>query len=288
LRFILPLLFLCCVFSHVTNAQRFDNRAWLYFSHTNKLFSKFSLFSEAQLRMAEQLKYATATLWRGGIHYSFTKKHSAGIGYTYKGDREYNDTKGGYDYVNENRLYEQYQVEIKWGRTEFQTRARLEQRFVKEDGRRRFSQRGRLLLSVQIPISANTDFSRGWYTVLQNEIFVNVQHKEQVNNSVFDQNRLYASYGYRFNKQVDVEAGYFLWLQKADALEWRNVYQPRLKSGLALTGICTDNNRRLRCENRLLPSSFTKRCSSLRRVCNSVLPSFVSSWYCSYKRFSLM
>lgn len=219
---------MCCVFFHTTHAQRFDNRAWLYFSHTNKLFSKFSLFSEAQLRMADKLKYATATLLRGGISYNFTEKHSAGIGFTYKGDREFNDLKGGYEYINENRLYEQYQLETKLGKTEFQTRFRLEQRFVKEEGEGQFSQRSRLLLSVQIPVTTHADFSRGWYTGLQNEIFLNVQHREKVNNSVFDQNRLYASYGYRFNKQVDVEAGYFLWLQKAAALEWRNVYQVKV------------------------------------------------------------
>lgn len=211
-----------------SNAQRFDNRAWLYYSGTTKLFSDVRLFSEAQVRMADQLKYATATLLRGGINYNFTKEQSAGIGFTYKGDREYNDTKGGYDYMNENRLYEQYQVGTKSGKTELTARVRLEQRFVREKGRRQFSQRSRLLLSAQIPVNANADFSKGWYTILQNELFMNIQHTERVNNSVFDQNRLYASYGYRFNKQVDLEMGYFLWLQKEDSLEWRNVYQLKI------------------------------------------------------------
>lgn len=223
------LLFIChLIILTSATAQRFDNRAWLYYSGSTKLFSNLSFFSEAQLRMADQLKYATATLLRVGINYSFNKKHSAGAGFTYKGDREFNDTKGSYDYINENRLYEQYQLETPFGKTEFTTRVRLEQRFVWEERQRQFSQRSRLMLSAQIPVSANTDFSRGWYAILQNEIFINVQHKERVNNSLFDQNRLYTSYGYRFNKNIDLEAGYFLWLQKSEELEWRNVYQVKV------------------------------------------------------------
>jgi hypothetical protein len=214
-----------CFLLFTSHAQRFDNRAWLYYSGTTKLVSNFSFFSEAQLRMADQLKYATATLLRGGINYNFTKTHSIGIGFTYKGDREFNNLEGKYDYINENRLYEQFQLDKELGKIEFTTRVRLEQRFIREEGQRQFSQRSRLMLSAQIPVSANTDFSRGWYTILQNEIFINVQHKEQVNNNVFDQNRLYASYGYRFGKHLDVEAGYYLWLQKEENLEWRNVYQ---------------------------------------------------------------
>jgi hypothetical protein len=36
----------------------------------------------------------------------------------------------------------------------------------------------------------------------------NVQHKERINNSFFDQHRPLVALGYRFNKHVDAEFGY--------------------------------------------------------------------------------
>jgi hypothetical protein len=229
---LLRLLFLVILCScHFAHAQRFDNRGWIYLSHTNKIVSHFDFFGEAQLRSWDKVEYITATLLRAGINYHLSKKHSIGAGYTYKGDREANEQKGRYDYMNENRAYEQYIFQTKFGKTEWQTRARLEQRFVREDGQRQFSQRGRLQLTAQIPVFANKDFSQGWYTILQNEIFLNIQHKDRVNESLFDQNRLYVSYGYRFNKHIDLELGYYVWTQKEDALEWRNVYQLKVTTG---------------------------------------------------------
>lgn len=217
--------FIAILYCFMVTAQRFDNRSWIYLSQTTKLFSKFSLLTEEQLRSEDQVKYVAATLLRVGLNYKLSEKHSIGAGYTYKGDREYNSQKGMYDYMNENRTYQQYQFDTKSGRTELQLRARLEQRFVRENGVRDFSQRTRLLLGAQIPIWANKDFSKGWYVVLQNEVFTNVQHPEKVNNNFFDQNRLYTSYGYRFSKHIDAELAYMLWTQKDEETEQRNVYQ---------------------------------------------------------------
>jgi hypothetical protein len=48
----------------------------------------------------------------------------------------------------------------------------------------------------------------GFYAAVQNEIFLNVQNKQNINNSLFDQNRIYGAIGYRFNPKVDLETGY--------------------------------------------------------------------------------
>lgn len=222
------LLFLFIALVVGANAQRFDNRGWIYLSQTTKLFNKFSLLTEEQLRSEDKIKYVAATLLRAGINYKLTGMHSIGTGYTYKGDREYNQGRKQYDYMNENRAYEQFQFDTKQGRTEWQLRARLEQRFVRENGVRNFSQRSRLLLGAQVPLWANKDFTKGWYVVLQNEVFTNVQHAEKVNNNFFDQNRLYTSYGYRFGKHINAELAYMLWTQKEDETEQRNIYQIKL------------------------------------------------------------
>jgi hypothetical protein len=48
----------------------------------------------------------------------------------------------------------------------------------------------------------------GIFAALQNEVFLNLQHKDQLNGKVFDQNRAYLALGYRFSKKFDLEAGY--------------------------------------------------------------------------------
>ena len=104
-------------------------------------------------------------------------------------------------------------------------RARLEQRWVMEEANN-FSQRGRLFLSAQIPLIADTAFNKGPYLGVQNELFLNIQHKDKVNNSAFDQNRAFTSLGYRFSKKMDAELGYLFWYQKEmNASYRRNVIQ---------------------------------------------------------------
>ena len=51
-------------------------------------------------------------------------------------------------------------------------------------------------------------FTKGMFAALQNETFFNLQNKDQLNGSFFDQNRVYIAAGYRFSKKVDIEAGY--------------------------------------------------------------------------------
>ncbi len=57
-------------------------------------------------------------------------------------------------------------------------------------------------------LTKTPEFSKGWYAGIQNEVFLNAQNKENINDSFFDQNRVYAGLGYRFSKKIDLEAGY--------------------------------------------------------------------------------
>jgi len=59
-----------------------------------------------------------------------------------------------------------------------------------------------------IPLAQKVSFKPGVFAAIQNEIFLNIQNKSNINNSVFDQNRIYVAIGYRFNPKVDLEAGY--------------------------------------------------------------------------------
>ncbi|WP_374951465.1 DUF2490 domain-containing protein [Mucilaginibacter sp.] len=218
------ILFLLLSFAGVGYGQSVKNVGWFFNSNTHKISNKFDLLTDVQLRSADRFAYLNTLLLRGALSYNITGKHSVAFGYAYKGDWEHEN--GERTYSPENRIYEQYLYDFKAGKVEINARFRLEQRFVKEEGSTNFSQRARAFISAQIPLVADTGFTKGVYTGIQNEIFLNVQHKDNVNNSTFDQNRSFVSLGYRFNKLIDAEFGYMYWYQKEeDTNSKSNVWQ---------------------------------------------------------------
>jgi hypothetical protein len=194
-----------------TNGQTIENGGWLFLSHTQKISDKFDILADLQLRTADQYRYWQNLLARSALSYNITKKHSVALGYAYLGGREKADE--GLEYSKESRIYQQYQFSFQHKRKEFSFRGRFEQRFVREK-ELNFSQRARVFASIQAPIAANEDFSQGLYIKVQDELFLNVQHKGRINGSLFDQNRPYAALGFRASKKLDFETGYLRWSQR--------------------------------------------------------------------------
>lgn len=201
-----------------------ENGGWIFISHKQSISEKLDIRADFQLRSADKLSYLSGILLRAALSYNLNKQNSIALGYAYLGSWEFEqDSKTS---SGEQRIFEQYLKQQSFGKIEGSLRVRLEQRFMQEEGETNFSQRGRIFLSAQIPILANEDFSKGIYTGLQNEFFMNLQKKENVNGSFFDQNRLFASLGYRWNKKIDTEFGYMYWRQKEkQALIKRNIWQ---------------------------------------------------------------
>jgi len=170
----------------------------------------FDVLFDAQTRTADQFDYANTLLLRTALSYNLNDAHSVALGFAYKRDRE--RTGDVYEYTDENRIYEQYLHNFKIAKTEMMLRGRLEQRWVKEE-ETDFSQRARVFISAQIPLFADTTFSKGIYAGVQNEVFLNVSNKENVNGRFFDQNRTFFSLGYRWSKAIDTEIGYMYWYQ---------------------------------------------------------------------------
>ncbi|MBS7563484.1 DUF2490 domain-containing protein [Mucilaginibacter sp. Bleaf8] len=205
------------------HAQLTQNMGWLFITHQQKVNSKVNVLADVQLRSANRYAYLTTLLLRSGLSYQLTNNHSVALGYAYKGDWDHEGT--GTAYTLENRIFEQYLYKFSIGKTELNARARLEQRWVKEEVVK-FSQRARAFVSAQIPLFTDTAFTRGWYAGIQNELFVNIQHKERVNGYFFDQNRSMVSVGYRWSKKIDTELGYLYWYQReTDNAFRRNVVQ---------------------------------------------------------------
>ena len=222
LRFFLPTV--ACLFSAISLlAQTHEHTGWLFFTHTQKLSDKINLLADVQFRSADDYKYLGSLLLRGAVRYGVSKDGEVGAGYAYLGQWEEED--GDKIYSREHRSFEQYQHKVTMSRKTLNLRARLEQRFVKEE-EIKFSQRLRAYASLQIPLIANIDFTKGTYLKIQDEIFFNVQNKENVNGSVFDQHRPYIAAGYRVTKQLDLELGYLhLRQREADAIFLRHTLQ---------------------------------------------------------------
>ena len=71
-----------------------------------------------------------------------------------------------------------------------------------------YANRLRYFFRDVIPFSGKKQFAKGMFASVQNEIFVNLGDKSNVNGKFFDQNRAYISVGYRFVKSFDAEIGY--------------------------------------------------------------------------------
>jgi len=207
----LAVILFCFMQLYSFNVDAQDNGAWFFLSHTQRITNKFDILADVQLRSTDHLSYLSTLLLRTALNYNLNKQQSVALGYAHKGDWEVED--GHKIYFPEHRIYEQYLHNFKLENMELMLRGRLEQRFVKEETYQ-FSQRARLLLSAQIPLIANKDFTKGIYANIQDEVFVNVLKKENVNGSFFDQNRPYVSGGYRFSKSMDIELGYTRWFQR--------------------------------------------------------------------------
>ncbi len=148
-------------------------------------------------------------LIRPGLTYYINPKSNATVGYAYVGsfNRLPDPAKNT---LTESRIWEQYIYNLKITKAvSLQSRFRLEQRFIERQTDNIFAQRLRYFARLVVPLTKQkTAFSKGMFAAVQDEIFLNIQNKDKLNGSVFDQNRAYGAIGYRFSSKFDVEAGY--------------------------------------------------------------------------------
>lgn len=209
------LLFFIGGFQVICVAQSKPKQFWLFLTHSQKLNNHLDILADVQSRSEENLQQVNTLLLRTALNYHLNNQHSIALGYAYKGDWHEDN-----EYEYEHRIYQQYQYEFKIKRIELQLRGRFEQRFL-HTSITKFALRARGFVAAQFPIYANEDFSSGMFVGLQNEIFLNVMNRQNVNNHFFDQNRPYASLGYRFNKKIEGAIDYGL---MADQAEEKNTF----------------------------------------------------------------
>lgn len=201
-------LIICFCTIHVSLAQTVNQQSgWLGFFHSQKLSAKSGLHLDVQFRSADEFAYLRNVLVRPGYTYFFDSKKNATIGYAY--------ILTNFDVPNQNdlvehRIWQQFIVTTPIGKIPLVNRFRLEQRFIETNTDDLFAQRIRYFARAVIPFKKQEKekFTKGTFFALQNEIFLNLQNKDALNNSVFDQNRVYLALGYRLSEAVDLETGY--------------------------------------------------------------------------------
>jgi len=187
-----------------------QNSGWLFLLNNTKITNKWGAYLDVQVRSADDWANVRNFLFRPGITYYANGKNELTLGYLL--NQTFTHMDGAADNVlTEHRIWEQYVYKHKAATTIIaQHRFRLEQRFIERAGSDQlFAQRFRYFARFIIPLKKGAkNFEEGLFVALQNELFFNVQHKNELNGSLFDQNRAYVAAGYRLNKNFDIEAGY--------------------------------------------------------------------------------
>jgi hypothetical protein len=206
MRKILPILFLAFLISNSSKAQTtHQNTGWLFLMNSTKFNDKWGAHFDLQVRSSDEFKNVRNLLVRPGVTYFFNSSNNLTLGYLFT--QTYTP---GSESITENRAWEQFIRTHKIKSVNVTHRLRLEQRFIEKIAADDvFAQRLRYFVRFLIPLKKEAQlFEKGLFTAVQNEVFLNVQHKKEVNNSFFDQNRAYLALGYRLQKKIDIEAGY--------------------------------------------------------------------------------
>lgn len=198
-------------FSQLSAQTVQQNTGWFALFNATKFNSKWGLALDIQVRSADDWAYVRNTLFRPGLTYYINDRNNVTAGYALI------TTDNKVNTLLEHRIWEQYILTHKISSVFAMHRFRLEQRFIETNGPDdTFSQRFRYFFRFIQPLQKQEGgFSKGAFVALQNEIFFNLQNKDKLNGSFFDQNRAYLAAGYRFSKKIDAEIGYLNQTQKA-------------------------------------------------------------------------
>lgn len=178
---------------------------WLAWFNSARLHENWGLLSDVQLRSHDSNWGVQNTLLRLGGSYLQPNGNQWTLGYAWidtdPGNRRPSRT--------EHRYWQQYMRSHPLRNASLTHRVRLEQRDVEQlAGNRLTSHRVRYFARAVVPLPQWSAGGTGPFLALQNEVFLNVAKRENVNGRLFDQNRAYVAGGYRVSPSVDLEFGY--------------------------------------------------------------------------------
>jgi len=207
---------------------------WFAYNGTIRLNEKWSLHTELQLRRDQLISDPQQNLYRAGINYLINNKVSLRAGYALAETFNYGDiplNNLGKQFT-EHRIFQMATLNDKSGIFEFSHRFMLEQRWIgrytnatltKEDDFV-FWNRMRYMFRTNIPLKGRTITNQTPYLAFYDEILIGFG--KNVNENIFDQNRLGILLGYRISPKARIEGGYFNQIvQLSREVNGRNVFQ---------------------------------------------------------------
>lgn len=230
------LFFLYCttLFSQNSRSNEANQIGWYNYFGTFKLNDKFSIHSEYQLRRTNYITDKQQGLLRVGINYQQNSKVQFRLGYAWIETFPYGETPingMGKDFT-EHRIFQMATISDKISLLELSHRFMLEQRFVGRYSTSNLStedefpmlNRLRYMFRMQLPLKGKSIGDNTPYVAIYDEIFIGFG--PNVNENVFDQNRIGFLLGYKINHNIRLETGYInQTLQLGREVNQQNVFQ---------------------------------------------------------------
>lgn len=221
-------------FAQNTRLNDENSIGWYNYFGNFKLNNKWGVASEYQWRRNNFVTDPQQGLLRVGVNYQLQPNVQLRMGYAWIETAPYGEIPingFGKDF-SEHRAFQMLTINDNISRVEISHRFMLEQRWVgryssanlmKEDEFPLLN-RLRYMCRVQAPLKGKTVVDKTPYLVLYDEIMIGFG--KNVNENIFDQNRLGFLIGYRFNKNLRLESGYLnQTLQLGREMGNRNVFQ---------------------------------------------------------------
>jgi len=224
------------MFSYSQNTRITDKSTigWYAYTGTFNINKNWSIHTEYQWRRDNVITDWQQSLLRTGINFKVNQKLSLRAGYAWIETFGYGDipiNSFGKQFT-EHRAYQMATLNDKIGVAEFSHRFMLEQRWIgrftsadltKED-EYFFVNRLRYMHRMQIPLKGKIITDKTPYAAIYDEIILGFG--KNVNENVFDQNRLGVLLGYRFSSKVRIEGGFLSQIvQLPREVNNRNVFQ---------------------------------------------------------------
>jgi Protein of unknown function (DUF2490) len=193
-----------------------ESNVWMVYTGKYPFSGRLGIYAEAQLRRSDFLASPKQVLLRPGLVYQLTRGIEAALGYAY----QRTSPNGGFPTpipVSEHRIWEQILLQDRSAGVQLEHRYRLEHRWqsrIDSSTEPPHAQgwvqtnRARYQLRLTGPISADSLGNSTAYWAFSEEPFISFG--KQVKSNVFDQNRAFVGFGYRWSDALRVEAGYLM------------------------------------------------------------------------------
>jgi Protein of unknown function (DUF2490) len=209
--FFVPVLFFSLLsFAQNDRLSDHNNTNWIQLFGTINLDKKWSLHTEYQWRRTDVLKNWQQSLLRIGVNRKLNDQVTVHLGYGWIETFAYGDfpiaSAGTFP---EHRIYEQISFKQPIKKWTFTHRFRIEQRWLGrvKPGTDREIEAWTFLHRFRYQFKTQYNITSKFYLAAADEIFIGAGKNVGVN--IFDQNRIFLLAGFKLNKNISLEGGYF-------------------------------------------------------------------------------